>query len=127
MDSRKTLFGAGGSIMTLSIGLFASGWPTFITAHSWIVWTGFALGFVLLASGFLAPAKRPGSNDSRSVSKNSGNQVGRDNTGKMFQAENLHYHEAPHAPPSPVAIPVISPPTFDVRSRFAFITYESSP
>lgn len=57
MDSRKALVGTGGSIMALSAGLFASGWPAFITAHAWIVWTGFAVGGGLLIWGLAQAPK----------------------------------------------------------------------
>lgn len=50
---------AGGALMTVSIGLYASGWPEQIKAHPQVVLAVFVLGAGLLALGFLLPKRLP--------------------------------------------------------------------
>ena len=43
--------------MLASVGLFASGWPAFITAHVLIVWASAIIGFGLIVVGLIVPEK----------------------------------------------------------------------
>lgn len=67
--------------MTVSIGLLGTGWPTFITAHAWIVWAGVALGIVLLIAGFVIST-----NQQSPQMAPSSNTAGRDNWGNQINA-----------------------------------------
>jgi len=95
--------------MLLSAGLFASGWPEQVKAHPQIVFGLFAFGTLLLAIGLFWPTKHE-SKDALVQSVESGNVVGRDNSGKMIFAE--HYHEAPPRPPQEPPKPELPKNTF---------------
>jgi hypothetical protein len=92
VDKKKAFYSAGGSVMALAISAFLSGWPEFLRAHGWIVWSGMAVSLILLAIGYFVPAKAE--SEASIVSINTGNAVGGDNSGKMI-AHVEHYHEAP--------------------------------
>jgi hypothetical protein len=74
------------------------------------------LGFWLLTSD---PPKKP---QAASMSQEKGNQVGRDNSGKMFVADVLHYHEVPLQAAIPLSQPQSKIPRISfLRARKAWL------
>jgi hypothetical protein len=55
MRSRGVWLGSGLTIICLAVGMFASGWPSYLTGHPWIVWLTLAFGVAVLLACFFIP------------------------------------------------------------------------
>jgi hypothetical protein len=97
-EHKSVSAGAGVSILTAIASIFS----TYLRAHPVYLYAGGIVGVALIVWPFLHPlwAKRKAA-ETPSPSKTQ--VAGGDVSGKMFQAENLHYHEA--AAPKPESAP----------------------
>jgi hypothetical protein len=68
MRNRGVWFGAGLTIVCLAVGMFASGWPAYLTTHPRIVWLTLALGAIVLAASPFIP-EQPRTKDGTSRSR----------------------------------------------------------
>jgi hypothetical protein len=97
MDKLKAIAGGGAWMIAVALQVVPQTWPNFLHPHPWAV-----AAFVIIGGAMFAYAAISGKRSSGS--KNSGNIVGRDNSGKMI-AHVEHYHEAPSPdrtdPPKP--------------------------
>jgi hypothetical protein len=98
MPSKTTFIGGGGSLTTIAIGLYASGWPEQVRAHPLGIATIGIAGVIFMACGlFRTPSKeQPIGNKT---------QTAGDVSGKMFQADTLNYYEAAPVKPPPLSQP----------------------
>src|ERR1700722_5497258 len=99
MLTRSPVLSARFIILFPDLVLLASGWPSWVRDHPWILWAALALGFALILWGIVMPSKENGESPVQSVS--SGNIVGRDNSGKLI-GHVEHYHEAPASSAAPI-------------------------
>ena len=119
--------------MFLSIGMFSSGWPAFITGHAWIVWMTLFLGLAIISIGFFVR----GNATKEAGDTVQSNTVGRDNNGmQLNSAGGTHIYGdsalqalIPKPPPAPPPVPIAPLPDlrFNATWRWAEIVYEMSP
>lgn len=128
---RKSLTGAGGAVVLASVGLFASGWPSFITTHVWIPLAVFGVGIVLCALGFFVPEKERSPYSAAQLA-----HAGRDNLGQQIIARDVHIHSsAEKAIPTPdTSVPKVGVPTspllphsLNLKVKWIDAFYEDSP
>ncbi len=93
MHNRKAIQGAGITLTTVAIGLYASGWSEQVRAHPWIIAIVALIGIVLIVYGFFIPNPPVMSAPTQKM------KAGRDIKGSQFHAEgNIHYYEASETP-----------------------------
>lgn len=132
--NRQILFSTGGSVVLLSVGMFSSGWPSFITTHSWTVWLALFIGLVIILAGFLLPAIPANETPDSTLAST----AGRDSNVAQLNAQggmNIYGDSALNALISkPVVEPLATTPTsvasevkFEVTWHWMDIVYEMVP
>jgi len=106
MDVRKAIAGSGAWTIALALQIIPPIWPTLLHPHPWLVVFLILGGAVMI--GYVTIAHK-------SSEERPSNFVGRDNSGKMFSAQTINYHEA--APLEPEEFPPILQKIIDDRNQ----------
>jgi hypothetical protein len=148
---KKFAAAAGATVTSAAFQLSTVVWPDWIKHHTGVVWAlwiaacclwlWWGIAHLIAArSAGAKPVERHTESSNKGVgvagdvsgsildssSKNSGNQVGRDNTGRMISHVE-HYHEAEKDKPYPVQTQPTVALGFAIRPRVTHIVYEQSP